>query len=464
MSLLNPAALLDAPEPSLPWLPGAAFVLVGTATATLFLPALYPPPRSDAMATVLAALLVVLVAFVAAIVARFTFLSFTSSHDEQAREFTVSCGLAGAWYVPVVTLVAQRRWWAILAALLLGWAVGRLLRQCAELPGVPQFSEPLPAAGAALFAAYDDAGLSLGAPYSFGVAAVLHTALFAQLGAQTALAAALTGGGAILLSAKAYSEARPDPAPSRWKERIRFLLNTSLAIAFTALMLVGLPRFAAGTDLESDAQSPGSSGRGLTNRDLISGAILLADTRHMKPLVLPAPRRGVATSFRGLARQTVIEFSGVYWIFPLPRRSPSKDSMIVRESPLNYDFTAVDRSLIRMQAHQDLPSAIDPRCCSAVEVEVRTTDRQPDSIALEVQLGMSDLLKAHRQSLGVQRVSKPGTELLRFPIPARLLIDQFDRIIVDFHLSGKRRNRSANLSIERFILIPAGARRGTATR
>ncbi len=78
----------------------------------------------------------------------------------------------------------------------------------------------------------------------------------------------------------------------------------------------------------------------------------------------------------------------------------------------------------------------------------------PRSIALEVVLTTSEVHPAPRQSLGVQRIDESGESVLRFPIPAHPGITSFDRIVIDFHLGGRRFNRSANVAIRSFSFIP----------
>lgn len=47
-------------------------------------------------------------------------------------------------------------------------------------------------------------------------------------------------------------------------------------------------------------------------------------------------------------------------------------------------------------------------------------------------------------------------ELLRFPIPQERFIRQFDELVVRFQRLAVRSHQSANISIERFVLVPVG--------
>lgn len=192
----------------------------------------------------------------------------------------------------------------------------------------------------------------------------------------------------------------------------------------------------------------------MSGTDLISSAILLADTRQVEPLQMPVPRARAPVVGRRLKPPPTMRFSGVYWIFASPMRRPAADSLVVRDSPTHYSFTSGRRGFLIMQAHQQLPRAVDPRCCSALEVTVDNQDRDADSILLEARLMTSDVRNAPRYSLGSQPVLRRGASVVRFPIPTAPEITSFDRVVIDFHLRGYRFRRSANLAIESFTFVP----------
>jgi hypothetical protein len=48
-----------------------------------------------------------------------------------------------------------------------------------------------------------------------------------------------------------------------------------------------------------------------------------------------------------------------------------------------------------------------------------------------------------------------AAELLRFPIPREQALRQFDELVVRFERPAVRAQQSANIAIERFVLVPS---------
>lgn len=128
--------------------------------------------------------------------------------------------------------------------------------------------------------------------------------------------------------------------------------------------------------------------------------------------------------------------------------------MVDRTTPITYTFTAVDRTPILMQARQRLGLPIQARCCSAIEVAVRNADQQPETISLQLSLATSARPRGPYLRLGVRRLPAAESAVLSFPMPSRPASPQFDEIIVEFQLHSPRLYRSANVSIQRFVLVP----------
>lgn len=442
-------------SPAFPWLPLGACLSVSAVTAFLVMPASVVRLGTPGGALWKAALLVLLVAGATAIAARLTFPAFTPCPDERIRPFTLLWGAAGALIVPLAILVKQERLLVLPAALLLGWVAARLFRQCAYELGESIPESPSPATDS-LF------GDGCSSPYASGLARAVAVVVALELGilslfdGRTAFSALLLGASTFLLAITAPAKAPPElPGSSRI-----FWLNvggrTVLAITLSTLVLARLPGFAPDLTLarRSLPQSSSGSGGGAYDPSLLSGAILLADPARASKLFVPTARRNAVRSARRALPETVIEFSGVYWILISPHTRPPKSAAVMRATPVSYNFTAADRTPLVMQAHQQLPTPIDPRCCSALEVVVRNADRAPGTVALKVELATADLKRANRESLGSRQVPAAEKAVLRFPMPATPAIRRFDRIVVEFELAGRRYHRSANVSIERFVLIP----------
>lgn len=437
MSLSFPS---EQPELVLPWRPFFASLIAGTCAAWLVSPSPHAPPHSLASASLRAVLLVPLVAAVSAAVARIGFPAFSTCPDHQAPRLARSCGALAAWLLPATVLVAQRRLWAIPLALFLGVAAARLLRRCAFAINEPRLQPDR--APARLFST-----LHLALPASVS----LQTALVALLTGQLAPAALLAGAGSFFI---AFSASSAERSFSPLRGRRRALLQTAAACLLACLALIRIPGPAGGRFRGIEQGESAPAGHGQTSRDLLSGAILLADPSPFARLVAPVPRSSGGRPALRLSDPIVIEFTGVYWILTVPHTRPPRSSFVVRDSPLTYSFTTPDRTPLVMQAHQQLPFPINPRCCSALEVVARNDDPQPGTIALHAFLTVSGPPKAPRLSLGARPLSPGGTALLRFPIPPRPALPAFDRIILNFQLAGRRQHRSAKVSILRFALIP----------
>jgi hypothetical protein len=116
-----------------------------------------------------------------------------------------------------------------------------------------------------------------------------------------------------------------------------------------------------------------------------------------------------------------------------------------------------------MEAHHKLEGPLRMGCCRSVEVVILNADKNPASIVLQTILIDSRTVNT-RQSLGVAPVVSvpdlnvekpiPVPETLTFAFPILPRIEQFDEIEVDFHRTGNRRDKSARVAIDRFVLRP----------
>jgi len=119
-----------------------------------------------------------------------------------------------------------------------------------------------------------------------------------------------------------------------------------------------------------------------------------------------------------------------------------------------------------MEAYQKLDRAIDIRCCRAIQLAISNTDPYPGTVALESVVIDSQSASQPMLSLGtVSITSSPGfsslagkavptQETLEFAIAAVAPLRQFDVIKVIYHRDPVRLERSARISIERFLLSP----------
>lgn len=414
-------------DASLPWLPVSACLLAGFAAAVLTAPS-GPARVGLAVALWRAAWTVLAAAAATAGVAYIALPAFSDCEPDRAPELAWRCGAVGAWLAPLVVL-AQFGWsWALPPAAWCGWSAGRLLWQTGATEGRHK-----------------------GLPFAIAAAVAGELACVAAVAGHLVPAVLLAAAGPFLLGATGPAVA---PEPQTGPRRVWTGTQIALALAAVCLLILRVPQHGSG----SGGGFPGGGGSGAGDRvvgtDLIASAILLADTRKVEPLRMPVPRARTSVASRRLKPPPTLRFSGVYWIFATPMMRPAADSLVVRDSPTHYNFTSSGRGFLIMQAHQQLPQAVDPRCCSALEVAVDNQDRDANSISLEARLMTSDVHGAARLSLGAQPVERRGESVVRFTIPGEPAVASFDRVVIDFHLRGYRFRRSANLAIESFTFVP----------
>src|SRR5262249_36260104 len=141
---------------------------------------------------------------------------------------------------------------------------------------------------------------------------------------------------------------------------------------------------------------------------------------------------------------------------------PPPNSYFRRGTPSALSFSTPDHFPMQMEARQKLEQSISLRCCSRLQLAILNADPSPQTISLEIMLLDGNLPKAASQSLGrapitsVPRPKETVAETLDFPFPPAPHLDEFDEIKVIFHRAIGRMDRSARVSIERFVLIPQG--------
>jgi hypothetical protein len=396
----------NVPDSAMPWLPTFACALAGGLTAILACPEPSARLLTPGVAALRAVLCVCLVAGVTAVVARVSFAAFFPSVGEQAGAAALAYAGNGVWFAPLAVFVGQDRSWSILGAALLGLATARLLRRCRG-----GFDEVAPEESLSfdgqMFVGLAPAGSTRRLFPTFTATVAMEAGVIAQAVGQTGVAAVLAGIGCFIVAGSAAPVVQAQPGFSSRQLRKELAIQGLCAVALATLGLIRIPGLSETHAWSSRTGAAPSPPGNFADKDLLSGVILLTDLpRHVK-LVAPIPNQRATVSLNRAASATVIEFSGEYWIFPIPMQRPPKNSMVVRGTPLTYVFTSVDRSALIMQARQRLGFSISPRCCSAIEVAVRNADKQPETIALRVSLATSTLSRGRYQQLGVNPTSAP---------------------------------------------------------
>lgn len=453
LTIVTPGQAAVSVAGNRPWIPVLASLLAAGFAAAIAVPQQPASELSTGWAIARAILVVCFSGCAGAATARFTFPAFCSVSDERAQQAAVAFGGIGAWLGPLVVWIGQGHPGAVIGAGVLGFASAELLHRFSD-----QGEDSLSAAagGDSLFSYQAQGASQTHLAAAIAVVVLLEASAGAIVDGRAAVSAVLAFLACFALAAMTAPDDRfPRRLLRRWL-RIELGLHGCCALAVAALGLVSFTRSATPGGRTAARTGSPSSHIMLADPSLLSGAILVTDPPRGVKLIAPVPASRSVMSHRRAKAPDVIDFSGVYWIHLGPMTRPPKSSKIVRESPENYNFTAVDRSPLKMQARQRLQQRISTRCCSAIEVAVRNADPQPRTIALKLTLISSAEEKSRRMSLGEQRVRAAGDVVLRFPMPAQPGIDEFDEIAVNYDLAGIRMHRSANLSIQSFTLVPRG--------
>ena len=194
------------------------------------------------------------------------------------------------------------------------------------------------------------------------------------------------------------------------------------------------------------------------------GVILWPEIKPVPMLVAPMPVHG-SNPFEGRpAHPLGIPFGGEYWIFRWPFSRPPSTSYRTRGKPADMGFSSTDHTPLSMEAHQQLETPIDLRCCSRIQLEVLNADRFPSTLSLELVVLDSEPRFPLSESLGTAKVTSrpdvdrdpivPVRETIDFVVPAEPLISQFDELRIVFHRARLRADKSAKVAIDRFVLVP----------
>ncbi len=190
----------------------------------------------------------------------------------------------------------------------------------------------------------------------------------------------------------------------------------------------------------------------------VPGVILWPETRQAPLLVEPMPK-GTTLGSREASRPFVIPFAGSYWMFRSGFSRPPANSIVERGTPTSTSFKTVDAWPLEMEAHQRLDREIDLSCCSQIRVEVLNADQHLGTITVELavidragpawRIGFAPI---HSSPDLAQKPVRPVAETLAFDVPPNT--PPFDEFDVVFHRDRFRGDRSARVSIERFVLVP----------
>ena len=192
--------------------------------------------------------------------------------------------------------------------------------------------------------------------------------------------------------------------------------------------------------------------QGIAADGTFPGVILWPETRPVTRLVAPLPRGnggGIAQ-----AHSFSIPFDGRYLLYQWPMNRPPATSILQRGNPAEYAYRTTNHDRLNMDAIQKFDDPVDFACCSRLRIEIWNADRYPDTVELEV-LADDRLLGAAPVKSRPDVTKDPMVavpETLDLSIPPG--IPPVTELKVVFRRARVRADKSARMSIERFVLLP----------
>ncbi len=405
-----------------------------------------------------------------------------------ALDVSFRTSAAGAWFAPAVILLAAQSPLADMAALVLVVSVTRVLYS--QWRAAPRPDTPAPAGDpprCALTGELPHGFLPSDFWPAFLSAAALQAGfVFGRLERPSLSSVCYAAGAAVLT---AYSIAAGSWTRDLKPALPRSILGVAVTLMLTALITItGMRLYGGGAGGSGEADGVASSkvpprrhgappqptparsakfepppidparlGPRVSVPGGVPGIILWPETKAVPLLVEPLPSGGL--SHREASRPFVIPFAGAYWMFRTGFTRPPANSIVQRGTPTTSSFKTVDMWPLEMEAHQRLDRELDLSCCRQINIEVLNADKHPATITLE--LAMIDHAgppirfgSAAIRSLPdlTQDPIIPVAETLEFQVPLNAaMFDEFDVI---FHRDRSRIDRSARISIQRFVLVP----------
>jgi hypothetical protein len=184
--------------------------------------------------------------------------------------------------------------------------------------------------------------------------------------------------------------------------------------------------------------------------ELVPGVIFRPEVkREARAAMFVAPRMVRPLN---VVRPLSVVFSGEYHLFPTSSGTVQKDATVYRGTPMDAEYVNTSGGPMETEARQFMQPPVDLANCGAIRVHLLSGERTPALATMQLIAGRRTL------DLGSEVFGVGGKEreVLEFTLPAA---DQFqaDEIRIVFRGDPMRRNRSAKIAIESFVLLPRGA-------
>lgn len=194
-------------------------------------------------------------------------------------------------------------------------------------------------------------------------------------------------------------------------------------------------------------------------------SIVLWPVPDKKQIAAP-PLPGAGLIAKGAKQPIVLRFTGAYWYFQPPDSQPGARALQAHGTPLGENIHARNALPLYMDAHQNLSAPVHLARCSEVQIEIQNRDHASGPLAVALLLTDSSAPRGTPAIyLGRQAVlssepgqqasgSSPAKETLRFSLPTRAAIRQFDEITVMFFPDLGTFRTAPRIAIDQFTLIP----------
>lgn len=398
-----------------------------------------------------------------------------ASEQSQAKLVAQLTAAAGVWWAPFAILGRDNSEWSLFVAVILFASITRLFDAVAVSDDMP--------ASAIHDLITSPPVASNPVPIHVGAVLLVEASAVAVAAGHTVLASTLLGT-ATAVWVRRYDIARGEAFRRRvFSARVTRRISAASLLTVIALLphlfvghgaaggndwsvlrafkvLLGYVPGHPGTAIAARPRIQGQDGdnTGVIPGPVFPGVVLYREAR-VTQLIAPPTSVESGTFGEGRAEPFVIPFRGVYWILRRPDVPPPKTSLVMRGNPAKRTFTSNDYQPLWMEAHDNLGTPIDVRCCSAVKLELSDNDARSNDVRVELVLE-NTRAKGRWMSLGTLPLatgtgeSRPADRALTFALPRHTRIDEFNRLTVRFDLHGSHSYRSARIAIENFVLIP----------
>jgi hypothetical protein len=300
-------------------------------------------------------------------------------------------------------------------------------------------------------------------PWALGVALLAHSAAVLGIGNHWFAAVEIGIAGAVL-----YWRGLPWV---RHESGLAVLRIVSAMLLIAVGLLAYLVRGAGGSKgatghAAEQNPPPADAAAGTAAGGAFTGVILIPEVQKHVTLVPPLPELPSDVFKKPDDNPLSIPFYGVYWFFRPPDGRPPANSVTVRGTPEDFRFRSIGRAPLKMEAHQNLGKLFNLSCCSRIQVAIHNVENagenstEPGRVEL-ILADSSDPLErggVPPESLGMQAVDGSEHQLLSFALRSNSGLQQFDELTVRIFrgrlIAGS--DRSARISVERFVLVPRG--------